>query len=66
MIEITKDNLNYGRNVDKCYKNFKKSANKGVATESKTLIYLFGTFFIFAVANATLIYNFFKILNNLM
>ena len=66
MFEITKDNLIYGRNVDKCYKNLKKSANKGVTTENKTLKYLFGAFFIFAIANLTLIYNFFKILNNLM
>ena len=65
MIEITKDNLNYGRNVDKCYKNLKKSANKGITTESKTLMYLFGAFFVFAIANLTLIYNFFKILSKI-
>ena len=60
MMEITKENCNFGKTVDKCYK---KSV---ITAENETLRYLFGAFFIFAVANATLIYNFFKILNNLM
>jgi len=65
MFEITKDNLNYGRNVDKCYKKTKKSVINGITTESKTLMYLFGAFFIFAIANLTLIYNFFKLLSKI-
>ena len=63
MIEITKDSINYGEYVDKHHKNKIKSGfTKNVLTESKTLMYLFGAFFIFAVANAMLIYNFFRIL----
>ena len=67
MIEITKDSLNYANNVDKYYKKTAKSAfAKGIFGDSKTLMYLFGAFFIFAVANLMLIYNFFKILVKLV
>lgn len=63
MIEITKDYINYGENVDKLYKKRTKSGfSKKVFNESKILMYLFGAFFIFAIANITLIYNFFRIL----
>lgn len=58
MIEITRDNINYGNTVDKYYKKRTETA----FIRSKTLMYLFGAFFIFAVANATLIYSFFRIL----
>lgn len=63
MIEITKDSINYGEYVDKHHKKHAKSGfAKKIFNESKTLMYLFGAFFIFAVANATLIYSFFRIL----
>lgn len=63
MIEITKDNVNYGDTVDKHYrKHAKTGIIKKIFDESKILMYLFGAFFIFAIANITLIYNFFKIL----
>lgn len=66
MIEITKDSINYGEYVDKHHKNKTKSGfTKKIFNESKTLMYLFGAFFIFAIANATLIYNFFRILTKL-
>ena len=58
MIEIASNNINYGNTVDKY---FKKREETGFI-KSKTLRYLFGTFFIFTVANAMLIYNFFRIL----
>ena len=58
MIEITGNNINYGNTVDKHYKKAKETG----FIKSKTLMYLFGAFFIFAVANATLIYSFFRIL----
>lgn len=67
MMEITKEYLNYGRNVDKHYQKIQKSAfTKGVFEDSKTLMYLFGAFFILAIANSILIYNFFKILVKLV
>ncbi len=63
MIEITKDNLGCANNVDKYYTKHKKSVFiKEILGESKILMYLLGAFLIFAVANATLIYSFFKIL----
>lgn len=66
MIEITKDNVNYGDVVDKHYgKHAKTGIIKKILDESKILMYLFGAFFIFAIANATLIYNFFRILMKL-
>lgn len=58
MIEITSNKINYGNTVDKY---FKKREETGFI-KSKTLKYLLVTFYIFAIANATLIYNFFKIL----
>lgn len=67
MIEITKEGIGYGNNVDRHYKKHEKIGFiKKVSTESKTLMYLLGAFFIFAIANATLIYSFFKLLNNLV
>lgn len=66
MIEITKESINYGENVDNHYKkNTKSGFAKKIFGESKILMYLFGAFFIFAIANITLIYNFFKILSKL-
>lgn len=66
MIEITKENLNYGETVDKHYpKHLKTEFKKSSWIGSKTILYLMGAFTIFAIANATLIYNFFKILGNL-
>ena len=63
MVEITKDGLNYVKIVDNHYKKRAKSGFiKRIFDESKILMYLLGAFFIFAVANATLIYSFFKIL----
>ena len=63
MVEITKDGLNYGKIVDKHYKKRAKSGFiKRIFDESKILMYLLGAFFIFTIANATLIYSFFKIL----
>lgn len=66
MIEITKDNLGCVDNVDKHYTKHKKSVFiKEIFGESKILMYLLGSFLIFTVANATLIYSFFKILAKL-
>lgn len=66
MVEITKDGIDYGKVVDKQYKKHEKSGCiKRIFDESKILMYLLGAFFIFAVANATLIYSFFKILAKL-
>lgn len=66
MIEITKEGIGYGNNVDKKYKKSVKSGFiKRIFDESKILMYLLGAFFIFAVANLTLIYSFFKILAKL-
>ena len=66
MIEITKYNLDCANNVDKCYTKHKKSVFiKEILGESKILMYLLGAFLIIAVANATLIYSFFKILAKL-
>ncbi|MGN1300929.1 MAG: hypothetical protein ACI4U9_00085 [Clostridia bacterium] len=66
MVEITKDGINYGNIVDKQYKKRAKSGFiKRIFDESKILMYLLGAFFIFAVANLTLIYSFFKILAKL-
>ena len=66
MIEITKDNINCGSTVDKYYKKREKTGFiKKISTESKTLMYLLGAFLIFAIANLTLIYNFFRILSKL-
>ena len=61
MVEIARENINYGNSVDKYYKKREETG----FIKSKTLMYLFGAFFIFAVANATLIYNFFRILEKL-
>lgn len=66
MIEITKDSINYGEYVDKHYKNKTRSGiAKKIFNESKTLMYLFGAFIIFAIANLTLIYNFFRLLSKI-
>lgn len=66
MIEITKEAINYGENVDNHYQKRKKSGFiKNILSEDKIVSYLFGAFAIFAIANATLIYSFFKILNKL-
>lgn len=66
MVEIIKDGINYGNAVDKQYKKHAKSGFiKRIFDESKILMYLFMAFFIFVVANATLIYSFFKILAKL-
>lgn len=66
MIEITKDTINYGEYVDNHYKKHTKSGIiKKIFNRNKTLTYLFGAFFIFAVANAILIYNFFTVLGNM-
>ena len=63
MIEITKDSINYGEYVDKHHKKHDKTGFvKKISNENKTIMYLLGAFLIFAIANATLIYNFFKIL----
>ena len=67
MIEITNNGVNYGKDVDKYYKKHKGTrVFKGLSNVSKILMYLFGAFFIFAVANVTLIYSFFRILVNYM
>lgn len=58
MIEITSNNINYGNTVDKYYKKREETG----FIKSKLLMYLLGAFFIFAIANATLIYSFFRIL----
>lgn len=66
MMEITKDGIAYENNVDKQYKKQTKSGFiKRIFDESRILMYLLGAFLIFAIANATLIYSFFKILVNL-
>ena len=61
MIEIMSNNINYGNSVDMYYKKREETG----FIKSKTLMYLFGAFFVFAIANATLIYSFFNILLNL-
>ena len=66
MIEITKDSINYGEYVDNHYpKHAKSGIIKKIFNKNKTLTYLFGAFFIFTIANATLIYNFFRLLGNM-
>lgn len=66
MIEITKENLNYRETVDKHYpKHLKTEFKKSSWIGNKTILCLIGAFTIFAIANTTLIYNFFKILGNL-
>lgn len=63
MMEITKEGINYGNIVDNHYKKRAKSGFiRRIYNESKILTYLLGAFFIFAIANATLIYSFLKIL----
>lgn len=63
MMEITKEGINYGNIVDNHYKKRAKSGFiERIYNESKILTYLLGAFFIFAIANATLIYSFLKIL----
>lgn len=66
MIEITKENMNSAKIVDKGYAKSSKTAFiKNILNESKFLMYFLGAFAIFAIANATLIYSFFKILAKL-
>ena len=66
MIEITKDSINYGEYVDNHYpKHAKSGIVKKIFNKNKTLTYLFGAFFIFTIANAMLIYNFFRLLSKL-
>jgi len=66
MIEITKDSINYGEYVDNHYpKHAKSGIVKKIFNKNKTLMYLFGAFLIFAIANATLIYNFFRLLSKI-
>lgn len=60
------ENISYVDNVDKHHKKqTKKEFAKKFWGESKILMYFLGAFFIFTVANITLIYNFFIILNKL-
>ena len=61
MIEIMSNNINYGNSVDMYYKKREETG----FIKSKTLMWLFGAFFVFSIANATLIYSFFNILLNL-
>lgn len=66
MIEITKENFNCEETVDKYQpKHLKTGLESSSWLESKTILYLIGAFAIFAIANITLIYNFFKILRKL-
>lgn len=66
MIEITKDSINYGEYVDNHYKkNIKKELLKKIFNKNKTLTYLISVFFIFAIANLMLIYNFFILLGKI-
>ena len=66
MIEITKDSINYGEYVDNHYpKHARSGIAKKIFNKNKTLMYLFGAFLIFAIANLTLIYKFFRILSDL-
>ncbi len=66
MIEITRDSVNYGEYVDNHYKkNTKSGFTKKIFNENKTLMYLFVAFFIFAIANLMLIYNFFRLLSKI-
>lgn len=66
MIEITKENFNCEETVDKYQPKRINTGNKKlISTEGKTILYLIGAFLIFAIANTTLIYNFFRILQKL-
>lgn len=66
MIEITKENMANANFVDKEFIKPKKEAFiKRIFNESKFLMYIFLAFIIFAIANATLIYSFFKLLSKL-
>lgn len=66
MIEITKENMDSAKFVDKgCAKSRKNVFIKNLFNESKILMYLFGAFAIFIIANVTLIYSFFKLLAKL-
>jgi hypothetical protein len=63
MIEITKENISSANFVDKQWKNPSKFGFKNkLSTNSKIIMYLLGTVAIFTIANATLIYSFYKIL----
>lgn len=63
MIEITKENINEGSFVDKHWENPKKIGLKNkLSTNSKIIMYLLGAFLTLSIANATLIYSFYKIL----
>lgn len=66
MIEITKENIDNAKFVDKEFiKPKKETFVKRIFNESKFLMYIFLAFIIFAIANATLIYSFFKLLSKL-
>ena len=66
MIEITNENFNCEETVDKYQpKHLKTGFKSPFWIESKTILYLIGAFAIFAIANITLIYNFFRILEKL-
>ena len=63
MVEITKENLDGARFVDKHRpKHLKDGFFKSMFRESKIIMYLLGAVGIFTIANATLIYSFYKIL----
>jgi len=63
MVEITKENINSANFVDKQWKNPSRFGLKNkLSTNSKIIMYLFGAVAIFTIANATLIYSFYKIL----
>lgn len=63
MVEITKESINGSNFVDKEWKNPSRFGFKNkFSTNSKIIMYLFGAVAIFTIANATLIYSFYKIL----
>ena len=66
MVEITKENINDANYVDKYRGKIKRqSFIKRILNENKALMYMLAAFFIFSIANITLIYSFFKILQKL-
>lgn len=63
MIEITKEEINSAHLMDKHKpKHLKDGYIKSLIKESKVITYLLGAIGIFTIANATLIYSFYKIL----
>ena len=63
MIGITKEIIDGGILEDKQWKNPRRFRLKNRLTKnSKIVLYLLGAFLVFSIANATLIYSFYKIL----